>query len=139
MGAAVNARIGLGMSVRRNDERMREIVTQFSGQEQGQDVIEYSLLLAFVCLLVSAIYFPMVNQVSSIWDVIDRDLSTGAARALGGFGGGDAGQDLIEYSLLLALICLVGAAFYIGMSSSTSTIWGIVNSRLAAANQTAVS
>ena len=51
----------------------------------------------------------------------------------------DDGQDLVEYSLLLAFICLVGAAFYMGISSSTSTIWGIVNSRLAAANQTAVS
>lgn len=136
MGAAVNVLVGLGMSLRRNDERMREIVAQFSGQERGQDVIEYSLLLAFVCLLASAIYFPMVSQVSTIWNVIDQDLSSGAARALGRFGGGDAGQDLIEYSLLLALICLVGAAFYMGMGSSTSTIWGIVNSRLAAANCT---
>ncbi len=56
-----------------------------------------------------------------------------------GFWKCDDGQDLIEYSLLLAFICLVGAAFYMGMSGSTSTIWGIVNSRLAAANQTAVS
>jgi Flp pilus assembly pilin Flp len=46
----------------------------------------------------------------------------------------DTGQDLIEYTLLLAFIALVGAAAFIGMGSSTSTIWTIVNSRLASAN-----
>jgi Flp pilus assembly pilin Flp len=47
----------------------------------------------------------------------------------------EVGQDLIEYSLLLAFIALAGAAVYIGMGSTTSTIWTIVNSRLASANQ----
>ena len=139
MGAVVNALIGLGLSVKENDARMRDAVTQFYGREEGQDLIEYSLLLAFVCILVSAMYVPMINSVSSIWSVIDGDLNSAAGRVLRGFGGGDSGQDLVEYSLLLAFICLAGAAFYMGMSSSTSTIWGIVNSRLAAANQTAVS
>ncbi len=46
------------------------------------------------------------------------------------------GQDLIEYTLLLAFIALVGAAAYIGMSTATNGIWTIVNSRLASANQT---
>jgi len=45
------------------------------------------------------------------------------------------GQDLVEYSLLLAFVCLAGAAAFIGMSGTTSSIWGIVNSRLAASNQ----
>jgi Flp pilus assembly pilin Flp len=48
---------------------------------------------------------------------------------------GDEGQDLIEYSLLLAFIALSGAAIFIGMGEVTSGIWSIVNSRLAAANQ----
>ena len=43
-------------------------------------------------------------------------------------------QDLIEYSLLLAFICLSGAAFFIGMGRSTSAIWGTVNNRLSASN-----
>jgi Flp pilus assembly pilin Flp len=47
----------------------------------------------------------------------------------------DRGQDLVEYSLLLAFVCLSGAALFIGMGRTTSTLWGIVNSRLAAANQ----
>jgi Flp pilus assembly pilin Flp len=48
---------------------------------------------------------------------------------------GEQGQDLIEYSLLLAFVCLSGAAMFIGMGTTTSALWGIVNSRLAAANQ----
>jgi Flp pilus assembly pilin Flp len=51
------------------------------------------------------------------------------------FWGREQGQDLVEYSLLLAFICLAGAAAFLGMSGSTSAIWGVVNSRLAAANQ----
>jgi len=48
---------------------------------------------------------------------------------------GDEGQDLIEYSLLLAFIALSGAAVFLGMGQVTGDIWRIVNSRLAAANQ----
>jgi Flp pilus assembly pilin Flp len=49
------------------------------------------------------------------------------------FTGRDEGQDLIEYTLLLAFICLSGAAFYIGVGTNVGAIWGVVNSRLAAA------
>ena len=47
----------------------------------------------------------------------------------------EQGQDLVEYSLLLAFICLAGAAAMIGMSSATTGLWSAANSRLAAANQ----
>jgi Flp pilus assembly pilin Flp len=46
----------------------------------------------------------------------------------------DQGQDLVEYSLLVAFICLSGAAFFISVGQLTSSIWGIVNTRLAASN-----
>jgi Flp pilus assembly pilin Flp len=45
------------------------------------------------------------------------------------------GQDLVEYSLLLAFVCLAGAAMFIGMGRNVNGIWSIVNSRLASANQ----
>lgn len=48
---------------------------------------------------------------------------------------GTEGQDVIEYTLLLAFICLAGVATFISMGSLTSGIWSIVNSRLAASNQ----
>ncbi len=47
----------------------------------------------------------------------------------------ESGQDLIEYSLLLAFVVLLGAGLYIGMGTTTSGLWSIVNSRLASANQ----
>lgn len=50
-------------------------------------------------------------------------------------GGDEIGQDLIEYSLLLAFICLAGAALFISMGNTTAGLWSTVNSRLAAANQ----
>lgn len=46
----------------------------------------------------------------------------------------DEGQDLIEYSLLLAFIVLAGAAVYMGVGRSIGTLWTVANSRLAAAN-----
>jgi len=52
------------------------------------------------------------------------------------FLGDDGGQDLVEYSLLLAFVCLAGAATFLAMGSTISGIWGIANSRLAAANCT---
>ena len=46
------------------------------------------------------------------------------------------GQDLVEYSLLLAFVCLAGAATFIAMGATISSIWGLANNRLAAANCT---
>jgi Flp pilus assembly pilin Flp len=59
----------------------------------------------------------------------------GAAGAMTDFLQEDEGQDLIEYTLILGTIVLAGAAAYLGMSVSISTLWTIANSRLAAANQ----
>jgi Flp pilus assembly pilin Flp len=57
-----------------------------------------------------------------------------ATRTLGRFISDETGQDLIEYSLLLAFVALAGAAAFVGMSSSVNSIWSAANSRLAAAN-----
>jgi len=57
-----------------------------------------------------------------------------AIRILGGFISDETGQDLIEYSLLLAFVALAGAAVFTGISSSVNSIWSAANSRLAAAN-----
>jgi Flp pilus assembly pilin Flp len=47
----------------------------------------------------------------------------------------DRGTDLVEYTLILAFIALAGAATFIGMGSTTTTLWSAVNNRLASANQ----
>jgi Flp pilus assembly pilin Flp len=46
------------------------------------------------------------------------------------------GQDLVEYSLLLAFVCLAGAAMFISMGKTVSSIWTLANNRLASANCT---
>jgi Flp pilus assembly pilin Flp len=47
----------------------------------------------------------------------------------------ERGQDLVEYSLLLAFICVAGVATFVSMGNLTSSIWTVVNTRMAAANQ----
>ena len=49
----------------------------------------------------------------------------------------EQGQDLIEYTLLLAFVALASATLFIGAGNSVSGIWSITNSRLAAANTSA--
>lgn len=45
----------------------------------------------------------------------------------------EQGQDLIEYTLLLAFVALASAALFISAGTSVNQIWCIANSRLAAA------
>lgn len=45
----------------------------------------------------------------------------------------EQGQDLIEYTLLMAFIALASAAIFISAGSSVSKIWNTANSQLAAA------
>jgi len=45
----------------------------------------------------------------------------------------DQGQDLIEYTLLMACVALASAALFISAGSSVSKIWSTTNSQLAAA------
>jgi Flp pilus assembly pilin Flp len=47
------------------------------------------------------------------------------------------GQDLIEYTLLLAFVCLVAAGLFVNSGKSVSGIWTAANTRLAAANTAA--
>jgi len=45
----------------------------------------------------------------------------------------EQGQDLIEYTLLLAFVALASAALFIGAGSSIKTIWTSANTQLASA------
>jgi len=45
----------------------------------------------------------------------------------------EQGQDLIEYTLLMAFIALASAAIFIGAGTSVKTIWSTANSQLAVA------
>jgi Flp pilus assembly pilin Flp len=49
----------------------------------------------------------------------------------------EAGQDLIEYTLLLSFVCLATAALFVSAGGSLSGIWTSANTRLRAANTSA--
>ena len=46
----------------------------------------------------------------------------------------EQGQDLVEYTLLLAFVALASAALFIGAGNSIGGIWTQANTRLANAN-----
>ena len=49
----------------------------------------------------------------------------------------DQGQDLIEYTLLMAFVALASAALFLGAGGSIKGIWQVTNNQLAAANSQA--
>ena len=49
----------------------------------------------------------------------------------------EQGQDLIEYTLLMAFVALASAALFIGAGGSVQGIWSTTNSQLTSANTTA--
>jgi len=51
----------------------------------------------------------------------------------------DQGQDLIEYTLLMAFVALASAALFISSGKSVSQIWSTTNSQLGAAASAAAS
>ena len=49
----------------------------------------------------------------------------------------EQGQDLIEYTLLMAFVALASAALFIGAGGSIKGIWTVTNTQLASANTAA--
>ena len=49
----------------------------------------------------------------------------------------EQGQDLIEYTLLVAFVALASAALFLGAGGSIKGIWSVSNSQLAAASTSA--
>ena len=49
----------------------------------------------------------------------------------------EQGQDLIEYTLLMAFVALASAALFMGAGGSIKGIWVTTNNQLAAANSMA--
>jgi Flp pilus assembly pilin Flp len=49
----------------------------------------------------------------------------------------EQGQDLIEYTLLMAFVALASAALFLGAGSSIKGIWTSTNTQLTTANTSA--
>jgi Flp pilus assembly pilin Flp len=48
----------------------------------------------------------------------------------------EEGQDLIEYTLLMAFVALASATLFMGAGSSVKSIWTKANTQLSQANST---
>jgi len=46
----------------------------------------------------------------------------------------ETGQDMVEYTLLLAFIVLASAAIFIGIAPMINSLWSIANARVANAS-----
>ncbi|SPE39801.1 conserved hypothetical protein [Candidatus Sulfopaludibacter sp. SbA3] len=49
----------------------------------------------------------------------------------------EQGQDLIEYTLLMAFVALASAALFLGAGGNIKGIWSVTNSQLSSANSQA--
>jgi Flp pilus assembly pilin Flp len=55
------------------------IFKNFLSDEQGQDLIEYTLLLAFVALAAAALFTNVGTSISTIWTTASTQMSTAAS------------------------------------------------------------
>ncbi len=53
----------------------------FWNDEQGQDLIEYTLFIAFVALAASALFIGAGGTVKNIWGITNNSLSQAASAA----------------------------------------------------------
>lgn len=57
------------------------LMKQFFRDEQGQDLVEYTLLLAFVCLASAALFIGAGNTIAGIWSTANGTLTNANAAA----------------------------------------------------------
>jgi Flp pilus assembly pilin Flp len=57
------------------------LVKNFLRDDSGQDLIEYALLLAFICLFSAAVFISVGQEVSGIWSVAKTATNTAASAA----------------------------------------------------------
>jgi len=60
---------------------MEKLFVQFLSDEQGQDLIEYTLLMAFVALASAALFIGAGNSINAIWTTANGQLSNAATSA----------------------------------------------------------
>jgi Flp pilus assembly pilin Flp len=55
---------------------MHRVLKEFIRDEQGQDLIEYTLLLSFVCLATAALFVSSGGSLSGIWTSANSQLAS---------------------------------------------------------------
>jgi Flp pilus assembly pilin Flp len=65
----------------RKRRKMRAFLITFWQEESGQDLIEYTLLMAFVALASASLFISAGGNVSSIWSSANTQLTNAAGQA----------------------------------------------------------
>ena len=60
---------------------MKKTLMQLWNDEQGQDLIEYTLLIAFVALASAALFLGAGGSIKTIWNATNSQLSNAATQA----------------------------------------------------------
>jgi len=60
---------------------MKQFIMQFVREEKGQDLVEYTLLLAFVCLASAALFISAGSSLAGIWGDANKILSNANSAA----------------------------------------------------------
>jgi Flp pilus assembly pilin Flp len=60
------------------------LVKNFLRDDSGQDLIEYALLLAFICLFSAAVFISVGQDISGIWSGAKSATSKAASAAVAG-------------------------------------------------------
>ena len=62
---------------------MKNLLMRFVREEQGQDLVEYTLLLAFVCLASAALFISAGTSIGGIWTQANSRLTNANLAAAG--------------------------------------------------------
>ena len=62
---------------------MTDLIKRFLREQDGQDLIEYTMLMGFVALAAAAIFPTVAANINLIWTVVSEHLSNAAVAATG--------------------------------------------------------
>ena len=71
----------IGAQTEQPDQGGTKMLKHFLQDEEGQDLIEYTLLVAFVCLATAALFVNSGGSLSGIWISANSDLAAGNTSA----------------------------------------------------------
>jgi len=60
---------------------MKQLLVRFLREEEGQDLIEYTLLLGFVALASAALFIGAGASAKTIWNIANATMSNAASAA----------------------------------------------------------
>jgi len=79
--SAASAQRGMVSRWTEDGGRLVELIRRFWTEEAGQDLIEYTLLMAFLTLASAALFIGAGSSVSKVWSISNSTLSTAAVKA----------------------------------------------------------